>query len=388
MKWRRIILLLLWILSLVGISFYGGAISYGLFWGITLIPVLSLVYLLFVFMQFRIYQEIGSRIVVSKQPVPYFFVLQNETVYAFAGLSVRLFSDFSYVTDIETYKEYELLPGDKYTYHTTLICKYRGEYEVGVKDIVVTDFLRLFRIRYKNPGAVKAVVYPRIVRKKELESIREIIHMSTRETVLNQTTPDVVTRDYVAGDALKRIHFKVSAREQKLKTRTMLGERKQEILLLYDTKRYSEKEQEYIPAENQILELVLALGLFFAEKNITYTVVHGQEGMRAKLVEGLEHFEQLYEETAHVIFDTRENINGLAKEWFEGRGHWNVETLIVVVQEPEGELLRLLQILAEEGYTVILYVVTDKDISEYIRQSNDRMKIVAIPIEGNLEEIL
>ncbi len=388
MKWRRIILLLLWILSLVGISFYGGAISYGLFWGITLLPVLSLVYLLFVFMQFRIYQEIGSRIVVCKQPVPYFFVLQNETVYAFAGLSVRLFTDFSYVTDIENYKEYELLPGDKYTYHTTLICKYRGEYEVGVKDIIITDFFRLFRIRYKNPGAVKAVVYPRIVRKKELESIKDFIHMSTRETVLNQTVPDVVTRDYVAGDALKRIHWKVSAREQKLKTRTMLGERKQEILLLYDTKRYSEKEQEYLPAENQILELVLALGLFFAEKNITYTVIHGQEGMRTKLVEGLGHFEQLYEETAHVIFDARENVTNLAKEWFESRGHWNAETLIVVAQEPEGELLRLLQILAGEGYTVVLYVVTDKDISEYIRQSNGRMIIVAISVEGNLEEIL
>ena len=289
---------------------------------------------------------------------------------------------------IVTNEEYELLPGDKYTYHTTLICKYRGEYEVGVKDIIITDFFRLFRIRYKNPGAVKAVVYPRIVRKKELESIRDIIHMSTRETVLNQTVPDVVTRDYVAGDALKRIHFKVSAREQKLKTRTMLGERKQEIMLLYDTKRHSEKAQEYIPAENQILELVLALGLFFAEKNITYTVMHGQEGMRTKMVEGLGHFEQLYEETAHVIFDARENVTDLAKEWFESRGHWNVETLIVVVQEPEEELLRLLQILAEEGYTIVLYVVTDRDISEYIRQSNGRMKIVAIPVEGNLEEIL
>ena len=86
--------------------------------------------------------------------------------------------------------------------------------------------------------------------------------------------------------------------------------------------------------------------------------------------------------------DTRENVTDLAKEWFESRGHWNVETLIVVVQEPEEELLRLLQILAEEGYTIVLYVVTDRDISEYIRQSNGRMKIVAIPVEGNLEEIL
>lgn len=388
MKWRRWILFLLWILSLVGISFYGGAISYGLFWGITLLPVLSLVYLLFVFMQFRIYQEIGSRIVVSKQPVPYFFVLQNETVYAFAGLSVRLFSDFSYVTDMTEDTEYELLPGDKYTYHSTLICKYRGEYEVGVKDIVITDFFRLFRICYKNPGAVKAVVYPRIVRKKELESLKDVIHMSTRETVLNQTVPDVITRDYVAGDALKRIHWKVSAREQKLKTRNMLGERKQEIMLLYDTKRYSEKEQEYLPAENQILELVLALGLFFAQKNVNYTVMCSQSGVRTQSVEGVERFEQFYEKTAHINFDARENITCLAKEWFDNRDRWNTETLIVIVQEPEGELLHLLQIMAEEGYIVIVYVVTDKDMTEFVRLSNSRIKIIAIPTEGNLEEIL
>ena len=119
-----------------------------------------------------------------------------------------------------------------------------------------------------------------------------------------------------------------------------------------------------------------------------YTVVHGQDGMHTQLVEGLGHFEQLYEETAHVIFDVRENITSLVKDMFEARTQWNTETLIVVVQEAEIELMRLLQILAQEGYTVILYVVTDKDISEYVRQSNSRMMIIAIPVEGNLEEKL
>ena len=49
MKWRRGIVFLLWILSLVGISFFGGTISYGFFWAITFIPVISIVYLLFVY---------------------------------------------------------------------------------------------------------------------------------------------------------------------------------------------------------------------------------------------------------------------------------------------------------------------------------------------------
>ena len=45
MKIRRLIFVILWVLSLSAISFYGGVISYSLFWGITLIPVVSAVYL-------------------------------------------------------------------------------------------------------------------------------------------------------------------------------------------------------------------------------------------------------------------------------------------------------------------------------------------------------
>ena len=109
MKYRRIIFFLLWLLSLVAISFYGGAISYGLFFGLTIIPFLSFIYIFFVYRQFEIYQEIESRTIVCKQPMPYYFVLENSTYYAFAGVSTRLFSKLSYVMEMPDDEEYELV---------------------------------------------------------------------------------------------------------------------------------------------------------------------------------------------------------------------------------------------------------------------------------------
>ena len=153
MKYRRVIFFLLWGLSLVAISFYGGAISYGLFFGLTMIPVISFIYIFCVYIQFEIYQEIESSTIVCRQPMPYYFVLQNSTYYAFAGISTRLFSGLSYVMEMPDDVEYELLPGDRHTFYTKLICKYRGEYEVGVKEILITDFLGLFQYRYVIPGA-------------------------------------------------------------------------------------------------------------------------------------------------------------------------------------------------------------------------------------------
>lgn len=388
MKWRRRVFFLLWILSLVGISFYGGTISYSLFWTMTLLPVLSFLYLLLVFAQFRVYQEIESRTIVCKQPMPYYFVLPNETFYSFAGLSIQLFSGFSYVLDMPEDEEYELLPGDNYTYRTKLVCKYRGEYEVGVKEIILTDFLKLFRFKYKVHGTIRALVYPKIIHKQELESIKEIVNMSSQETPVYQTEPDVVTREYVTGDAMKYIHWKASAKEQKLRTRKLVGERKQEILMVYDTKRYNKQEKVYIPLENQILETILALGYHFAEKNINYSILWEQAGLQKYEINGISQIDHWYQETARVVFEEDQDINVLMQRIIQERLHLNAQTIILVAHEVKESLMNLLQQLSLEGHTVVLYLITNKDVEEYIRRSNSRLKVVVLPIEGDLEELL
>lgn len=388
MKYRRVIFFLLWGLSLVAISFYGGAISYGLFFGLTMIPVISFIYIFCVYIQFEIYQEIESRTIVCRQPMPYYFVLQNSTYYAFAGISTRLFSGLSYVMEMPDDVEYELLPGDRHTFYTKLICKYRGEYEVGVKEILITDFLGLFQYRYVIPSTIKALVYPRIVDKGELASIQDVAAFQCQETPFLQTEPDVVVRDYVAGDALKLIHWGATAREQKLKTRCLYGEEKQGIVFLYDTKRYSEDVYTYLPLENQILEIVLALGIFFARKNTPYTVFYGQNGIRKSRVEGLNQYEAFYEETAGVIFDDREDLTEMLRLLIEQGTFVKCKALVVIVHEMHPELMAALQMLSEGGLSIIVYIVTDKNTEQFACQGNSRLKILTVPVSADLEEVL
>ena len=45
MKRNRILFLIAWIASVVGISFFGGPVSYGFFALLTLLPLISLLYL-------------------------------------------------------------------------------------------------------------------------------------------------------------------------------------------------------------------------------------------------------------------------------------------------------------------------------------------------------
>ncbi len=385
MRIHRMVLLLLWIVSLVGISFYGGAVSYGFFFGVILLPVISLVYLALVYWRFRIYQKVDSRSMVCGQPMPYFFVLQNDDYCPFASISVRLFSDFSYVETLPDDTEYEVLHGDKYTFETRLVCKYRGEYEVGVKEIVITDFLRLFRLRYEIPGTIKALVEPRLVRVASLNNIEELAVLMQRNTSAGGTEPDVVVRDYIAGDALKQIHWKTTAREQKLKTRNRIGEEKQGIGLLLDTKRCSKDMRAYLPVENKMLEATLALGIFLAEHNMEFTAYYGQNGMVQECVEGVRGFDAFYQRMSRVIFDGGEEVTQTVVSAIEQGLILRTKMLFCVVHEVSGEFMELTEQLTEAGIMVVIYVVTEEDIEQYLRLSNERRKIIAIPVEAELE---
>lgn len=381
MKWRRIVFLSMWILSLIGISFFGGPISYGLFWGLTLLPVVSLVYLLFVFSQFRIYQEIGSRTIVCKQPMPYYFALRNETFFTFAGLRVKMFEGLSKVLDVEEDKEYQLLPDEKYVYETKLLCYYRGEYEVGVKEIVLTDFLRLFRFKYKNPGTIKAIVYPRLLHLKSIKGLEDELNSMSREYPFEQSQPDILTRDYLAGDSLKQIHFKASAKEMKLKTRLMWGERQNQVKLLIDTSRFEKEPEKYLPLENQILETALAIGEFMAGQGIVYSVCLGSRRVR---VDGIGQFDAFYQEAAGIEFTENNHWKELLQRECTGADAQG-QICVVVTSKLSEEEFRCLQMSQSVGARVLLYLLSEEDFAKW---SNDRFHILQIPVEGRLEELL
>ena len=382
------ILLLLWLLSLLAISFYGGTISYGFFFGVTLIPVTSIFYLVCVYFRFKIFQELGSRNIVCEEPVAYYFVLQNDDLFAFSGVSVRMFSDFSYVEEMPDEREYELLPGESFKYETQLICKYRGEYEVGVKEIVVTDFFGLFRLHYTVTGTVKALVVPRVVKVSELKGISDIIALLQREALRMNTEYDVLTRDYVSGDALKQIHWKAAAREQKLKVRNRIGEDKQGVTIVFDTNRCHKDNRVYLPIENKILELTLALGFFMAEKNISTSVYCGQRGINHMQIEGIKTFDAFYKRISGITFTEEEHLAEIIAQMVDRGALTDCFVVFFILHEMTDEIMELMQPLAEKGIITVFYIVTEDSIESYSRQSNLNRRMIAVSPEAKTEEVL
>lgn len=388
MRKRVWIWLVMWLLALTGISFYGGTVSYGLFFALTGIPFVSFVYLLCVFLRFKIYQEVESRDIICGQAMPYYFVLRNEDWFGFAGVRVKMFPDFSYVENMPENVEYELLPGDEFVYRTQVVCKYRGNYEIGIKEVLITDFFGIFCFKYPIVSTIHAIVLPKLVELAEISAMREMPVVRQREYMYAQKEPDVVVRDYVQGDSQRKIHWKASARTQKWKVRTDTGEEKQKIRIFLDTKRYSRKQKDYLPLESTLIETVLALAMFFAKRCVPVSVHCGQEEAKRVEVTEMRNFEELYRVLSQLPFQEEEEPF-YSMERLRQQGDWNeAEGIILVLHEWTDEMMRLSEEISAGGLFVLAYVVTQENLEGYVKQNTDRRKLVVFPADANLEEVL
>ena len=355
MKRNRIIWLCLWVLSLVGISIKGGAVTYGLFALLTLVPAASALYLSAVYMLFHIYQDLGQRFVSVNEPADYRFALVNEYPLRFVGIKVRFFTEFSTITDLDCETEYELAPHTRTEKETKLICRYRGEYNIGIKEIEIQDFFRLFRLRYRNKECIHAVVKPQLIKTDWLGGIE--LSDAVKESERGRSELDILSREYVPGDDRRFINHSQSARTGKLMTRELTGSDHREITIITDTFRYSAEQSDFLPAENKILETALAAAYYFCRNNIRAAEYH-IAGELVRLTAGSTlRFEEFYESVSEIMFDSRNDHKRLydavtrCPEIFES----SVVFLILSVWDADTDAL-LKQLEAGGLYTEICFI--------------------------------
>lgn len=378
MKNRRRALLFLFILAVISISNYGGTISYTFFYAVILVPFISLIYLIYVYLRFAVYQEIKTRNIIAGEPVPYNFILSNQGKSVFTAVSVNLYSDFSSVSDVPDNHEFCLFPGEKIIFDTMMNCKYRGNYEVGVKKLIINDFFGIFRVSYNMPSNISAIVKPRIVRFEDLNETPELEAFVQSHLKQEINEPDLTVREYQHGDSLKRIHWKSTARSAKLKVRNEVGTIKQKILLMADFERISAKMNIYLPSENQTLEQVIGLLYFLVRQNVPAEIYYLNDKAETRYVSDISHFNQLYEELALLNFREKNSFAGLFIEAGKSGLLASATMIFMVIQLLDDDLFTEIAGLTLSGKIIVVYVVTNKDISGYIRHSNSRLKILQV----------
>ncbi|MBP1753873.1 MAG: hypothetical protein H6Q59_271 [Firmicutes bacterium] len=392
MKINRLIFALAIIGSSIFASYYGGNISYAIFYLTIFIPIIAFLYTLYVYFRFKIYQKMDAYLVVKGDWTTYSFVIANEDFITFRNVKVNFLSDRSTIEAAHQIAEYSLLPNESERLETRIKCNYRGEYYVGVDSIEVTDFLYLFHITYPISSKLKTVVLPRVVPLEQLGIAppQEDVKNPTRAGNTAEEELDTEMRKYTSGDSRKRIHWKASARMQELISRQYQHIPKAEIVLFMDLMKMKEEELKVVIAEDKIIESVLAISNFYALRGTPSQIIYEMDGKQRIEINTKEDFNVFYKACVHIRFDSQQPVSELLRERLL-RGEKGMFGVIVTHSLTRELYLDSMQAVSRGNHICILFV--SDDVSDETKELIDGMKASGIEIfqimsEDEIAEIL
>lgn len=373
MRINRLIFLAAIIGSSIFASYYGGNISYALFYLTWLIPLIAFLYTLYVYFRFKIYQKIGTYQVVKGDWTDYSFVIANEDYITFRNVKVNFLKDKSTIESANKTTEFSLLPSESERMETRLRCNFRGEYYVGVDSIEVTDFLYLFKITYPILSKLKIVVYPRVVALDRLGIAPPQIDVKNPMSFSNTAEEELDTevRKYSAGDSKKRIHWKASARQNELITRKYQHIPKAEIVLLMDLMKIKDEELKVVNAEDKIIESVLAIADFYALRGTPSQVIYEMEGKMRASINSREEFNAFYKTCVRIRFQSELPVSELLREKLL-HGFGGMFCVIATANLTKELYLAAVRAVSGGNHVCILFV--SDDISDATKELMSSMK--------------
>lgn len=147
-------------------------------------------------------------------------------------------------------------------YECDFVCPHRGLYSVGVSGVRVTDVFSLFTLGKKLHGRQTQVeVCPRTRRilPISLDPVDAGPEHVSRQSEDNASPSDV--RAWVQGDALKKIHWKLSMKKRELLVRTYEESARPDALILCDLYPISGTPGQALSCEDAVCELAASAAL-------------------------------------------------------------------------------------------------------------------------------
>lgn len=379
MKINRIICLAFIIGSSIFASYYGGNISYALFYLSLLIPLISLLYTAYVYFRFKIYQTMDSFLVVKGDWTAYSFIVANEDVITFRNIKVNFLSDKSTIEAMNETTEYSLLPSESERLDTRIRCNYRGEYHVGASSIEIADFLYLFKITYPLNTKIKVVVLPRVVTLDQLGIAPPQYDVKNPLRFSNNAEEELDTevRKYYPGDSRKRIHWKASARMQELISRKYQHVPKSEILLFMDLVKLMEEDLKVVISEDKIIESILAIAKFYSTRKIPSKIIYEMDGKKQVSIHTADDFNVFYQACVKINFRATVPVSELLRERLL-RGEEGL-FFVVATHLLTNELYIAAAQAVTNGNNICILFISD-DISEATKELIDNMKQSGIDV--------
>jgi len=397
MKQSRILYVCLLVSALAFAYFNGGKVPYMLLYTMLLLPVVSAVYTLVIYLRFKFGQELDKKFVTKGDKVNFIFRISNEDFFIYPYLKVSFYGSNTIFENQFQVRSFSLSPLSGKNCSFELQCNYRGNYEIGVSSVEIEDFFGLFRFRYVVGEPKYITVYPRIIYLEKFHLKTDF--MSEAQSKLNSRDEDMTTvsdvRKYQYGDNLKRIHWKLTARTQELMVKKFQATSETNILMLLDLKKNSFSLGENIIIEDKLIEAAVAVLHYCLFKWMPVELVFFSGTLQR--IHARDHlmFNEIYEMLAKVKFSDDVPVKDLIDIFTDNA--LKRTNLLVFTSNLDYDLYDQLYKSAKSGYNISLIYISPEKITgtkdqeaENILASLPEIGIVSysIGIDDDVKQVL
>lgn len=270
------------------------------------IPVVSLIHMIYTYTFFKLIHEVNRREVSKGEEIIYTIKLINPSIVMFAPFYLHYKSSDKLFLELKEEDKHQVIIGEqrRVVLKKSLKCSYRGNYTIGVDKIIIRDFLNFFEFTYNVDEQHKILVFPKM---RELKSslLKNVVNESSESIISNNTQNESVftdIRDYVPGDSLNRIHWKLTAKEGKWLTKDYSGQMTNKSKVFLDTYHLKLEEEDKIVFEDYLVEGCVSIIHFLLENRIHTELYLEHFGINHMEGYSLNEFPKIYDALARVSF--------------------------------------------------------------------------------------
>lgn len=279
-----------------------------------------------------------------------------------------------------------LPPHTDKAFELPFFCPLRGNHILGVTTLEISDLFGLLPLKfplnkmsYYHEQVV--TVYPKVYeldRKKDYDANKRAensLHMN-----LSADGSLAGTRKYLPGDALKRIHWKASARKRELLTREYEIPEEETCLVLLDTGK-RELDQKNREKREDLMCSVTATLLSELLSEGRQCMLSGSEGkpLTASDVNG---FEPMHRYLALVPFKSEQSAAITLKTLLKSTQ--SVRNLFVITDYIENDMQKVLESVSGRGITSLCLCLGNRKLP----RESVGLRYVRLPDESALESTL
>jgi hypothetical protein len=316
---NRIVFLLMLILSIIFIYFYGGIVPYTLFYLVISIATVSFIYSFILHHSTKCSQSLSSLTAIKGERVVYKYVFSNKSILLNPYLTSNFSKTSMLISELDGIVGFSIKPRGTKQKEYGILCKYRGVYELGICEVFVEDFFGIFKHKIPIDMNFTLTVYPKII---DISNFIPLISTvdddaETSNTIVRNRRETGDIRNYVYGDPIKSVHWKLSAKLNQLLVKSQQeagGNMSVVVLDLYshiyeDPKCTTEMR---LAIQDKLIEVLCAITHYLANKKHPACLASdNNDELNFINFSDIPTFQRVYQYCCKVVFDSATETTAL-----------------------------------------------------------------------------